>query len=160
MLIAALFLFTLLLALGLGLMSSQTARRKAALAQKEAIQAKSLALSAWADVKAKLGKDLFFPPTTDGQGHFSYGEDILEDDGSYYGSYSVVIDTRYVSQRRDQGVNTDEDSTANLYHGYYLVTCIGKVGSRGGLPVAERSIYFEVDAGSFKVIRMHDRESL
>ncbi len=160
MLVAALFLFTLLLALGIGLMSSQAARRKAALAQKEAIQAKSLALSAWADVKTKLGKDLFFPPTTDGQGHFSYGEDIYENDGAFYGSYSVVIDTRYVSKRRDQGAETELDSTANRYHGYYLVTCIGKVGPRGRPPVAERTMYFEIDAGSFRVIRMHDRESL
>ncbi len=160
MLITALFLFTLLLALGLGLMSSQAARRKAALAQKEAIQAKSLALSAWADVSTKIGKDLFFPPKTDGQGHFSYGEDVYEDDGSYYGSYSVVIDTRYVSQRRDQGDDSTVASEANLYHGYYLITCIGKVGPRGQPPAAERTMYFEVDAGSFKVIRMHDRESL
>ena len=131
MLVAALFLFTLLLALGIGLMSSQAARRKAALAQKEAIQAKSLALSAWADVKTKLGKDLFFPPTTDGQGHFSYGEDIYENDGAFYGSYSVVIDTRYVSKRRDQGAETELDSTANRYHGYYT-SLVSERSAHGG----------------------------
>lgn len=160
MLLASLFLFTLLMALGLGLMSSQTARRKSALAQKEALQAKSLALAAWADVKTKLGKDLFFPPSTDGQGHFSYGEDVYDSDGRFYGSYTVVIDTRYVSQRRADGTNAGAESKHNVNLGYYLVTCIGKVGQRGRPPVAERSMYFEVEAGDFKVIRVQDRESL
>lgn len=160
LLIAALLMFTLLLALGLGLMSSQTARRKASLSQRDSIQAKSLALSAWADVKGKLGKDLFFPPQTDGQGYFSYGEDVYDDNDSFYGSYTVVIDTRYVTLQREDGTDVSEDSQVSLYRGYYIVTCIGKVGPRGKLPTSERTMYFELDAGNFQVIRMEDRESL
>lgn len=160
MLIAALLMFTLLLALGLGMMSSQTARRKAALAQRDAIMAKSLALSAWTDVQAKLGKDLFFPPQTDGQGYFSYGEDLYDGGGEFYGSYAVVVDTRYVAVHRQHGTQADKDAQTNQYLGYYLITCSGKVGPRGKPPVAERTIYLEVEAGSLRVIRTEDRQSL
>ena len=158
--IAALMIFALLLALGLGLMSSQAAHRRAMVSQADSIKAKSLALSAWADVKAKLGKDLFFPPRTDGQGYFSYGEDVYDAHGQLYGTYSVIIDTRYSDQQRDTGLDLDEDSLVNVRLGYYLVTCVGKVGLRGAPPTAERTMYFEVDAQTFRVIRMHDRESL
>lgn len=160
MLLTALLMFTLLLALGLGMMTSQAARRKAAFSQRDAIQAKSLALSAWADVRAKLGKDLFFPPQTDGQGFFSYGEDLFDENGNFYGSYSVVLDTRYVAIRREHGDDPALDAMANVYYGYYLITCTGKVGRRGKPPVAERTMYYEVDAATLRVIRMEDRESL
>lgn len=160
LLVAALLIFSLLLALGLGLMSSQAARRQAAVSQLEAIQAKSLALAAWSDAKTKLGKDLFFPPSTDGQGHFSYGEDVYDAGGNLYGSYSVMIDTRYVSRGRDEGDDTEQDSLVNVPLGYYLVTCVGKIGPRGAPPTAERTLYYELDAASFRVLRMEDRESL
>ncbi|MCA9775369.1 MAG: hypothetical protein KC800_01575 [Candidatus Eremiobacteraeota bacterium] len=160
LIVAALLLFALLLALGLGLMSSQAARMKAANSQTDSIQAKSLALAAWADVQGKLGKDLFFPPRLDGQDLFSYGEDVYDSDGKLYGSYSVMIDTRYVTQIRDEGIDTLADSFVDVPLGYYLITCVGKVGPRGEEPTAERTLYFELDARSFKVIRMHDRESL
>jgi hypothetical protein len=159
MLIAALLLFSLLLALGLGLMSSQSARRKAAVAQSDAIAAKSLALAAWADVRTKLGKDLFFPPRTEEQSYFSYGEDVYDKDEEFYGTYTVVVDARYVSFLHDPP-GPDDDSLTDAPAGIYLITCVGKLGERGAPPVAERTLYFELAADTFKVIRMHDQESL
>ena len=160
LIIAALLIFALLMALGLGLLSSQSGRRGAALAQLDALQAKELALAAWADVKTKLGKDMFFPPRTEGQRYFSYGEDVYARDGSFYGTYSVAIDLRYVSFQRDKGPDTDQDSMANLPEGLYLIRCTGKVGERGAPPRSERTMEFEVAARTFKVIRMHDWQSL
>ena len=160
LIVAALLLFVLLVTLGLGLMSSQRARMRAAHSQLDAVQAKALALSAWEDVHTKLGKDLFFPPKVEGQPFFSYGEDVYDAAGDLYGSYSVVIDSSYVTQKRDVGTDTTTDSLANVYLGYYLITCVGKVGVRDEAPSAERTLYFEVDARSFRVLRIQDRESL
>ena len=103
---------------------------------------------------------MFFPPAVQGQGFFSYGEDVYNSDGELYGSYSVVIDSRYLIKERDEGTDTGADSFANVPLGYYLITCVGKVGPRDKPPRAERTLYFEVDARSFKVIRLHDQESL
>lgn len=163
LLVMALLVFSLLLALGLGLMTSQVSNRKAALSQLDMVRAKSLALAAWEDVRTKLAKDIFFPPLTSGQGFFSYSEDVYDstdkDNPSYYGSYSVVIDTRYVAKS-----GHDDDITKDFvfseYAGYYLITCVGKVGGRGEEPKAERTMYFEVSAAGLEVIRVHDRESL
>lgn len=157
---AALLLFVLVISLGLGLMSSQRARMRAAQSQLGAVQAKALALSAWDDVRGKLGKDLFFPPQVEGQSFFSYGEDVFDEAGELYGSYSVTIDSRFVTHKRDTGTDTVADSMANVYFGYYQITCLGKVGARDESPGAERTLYFEVDARTFRVLRTHDRESL
>lgn len=160
LIVAALMLFVLVVSLGLGLMSSQRARMRAAQSQLGAVQAKALALSAWDDVRAKLGKDFFFPPQVEGQPFFSYGEDVYDESGELYGSYSVVVDSRFVIHKRDEGTDTVADSMANEYFGYYLITCVGKVGARDEAPSAERSLYFEVDARTFRVLRAQDRESL
>ena len=164
--VAALLLFSLLLALGLGLMSSQSGRMRAAQAEIDGVRAKELALAAWADCKAKLGKDIFFPPSTDAQGHFSYSEDVYDADSSgnpvFYGTYSVVIDTRYSGYQRDgtNPLDASIDSLAQIPLGFYLVTCTGKVGLRGAPPSAERTLEMEVDARTLQVIRFHDLESL
>ena len=161
---AALLIFSLLLALGLGLMSSQSGRMRAARAQVEAIQARQLALAGWADVKAKLGKDIFFPPSTESQGHFSYSEDVYDEVGGvdvFYGTYSVVINTEYSGFRRDQSnANISVNSLSTIPLGFYLITCVGKVGPRGETPVAERTFHLEVDARTLEVIRFHDMQSL
>lgn len=161
---AALLIFSLLLALGLGLMSSQSGRMKAARAQLESVQARQLALAGWADAKAKLGKDIFFPPSTESQGHFSYSEDVYDQDTAgnpvFYGTYSVVIDTEYSGFQRDQDLNVAVDSLSTIPLGFYLVTCVGKVGPRGETPDSERTIQLEVDARTLEVIRFHDLESL
>lgn len=158
MVVAALALFTILLALGLGLMSAQSSRMKAARAQGDALQAKALALAAWDDVRVKLGKDLFFPPATRGQNYFSYSEDVYDKDDEFYGSYTVIIDTRF--QRLGRTGNGTTPSQVNVYDGFYIITCVGKVGQRDEEPSAERSIRFEVDMKTFEVIRVEDRGSL
>lgn len=53
LIVAALMLFVILLALGLGLMSSQSARMKVARGQAQAVQAKALSEAAWEDVRAR-----------------------------------------------------------------------------------------------------------
>ena len=161
LIVAALLLFALLLSLGLGLMSSQSARMKAAQAQVDAIQAKSLALAAWADVKTKLGKDLFFPPVRDQITHFSYSEDVFNEVGGapeFYGTYTVIIDTQYTLLDRNAPITTG--AITNIHAGHYLITCIGKIGPRGEAPSAERVLQFELDVENFQVVRTHDLQGL
>lgn len=163
-------MFSILLALGLGLMSSQAGRMRAALATTQALQAKSLALAAWDDARTKMGKDLFFPPTTRffplrtdgsrGQEYFSYSEDIYDEDGEFYGTYTVMIDTRYERVSRADPVAPSTDSLVDVHNGFYLVRCIGKVGGRDEEPSSERTIDFEVSMEDFRVIRIMDRGSL
>ena len=151
LIIAALLLFTILLVLGLGLMSSQSARMRAARAQADSVQARQLALAAWQDARVKLGTDILFPP----QGvreSFAYSEDVLDGEGNFVGTYNVVIDVRYSS--------TVRDVDGKLTQGLYSVTCIGKVGDRGFEPRAERTIRYELDMNSFLVMRVEDEGSL
>lgn len=152
LLIAALMLFVLLLALGLGLMSTQSNRMKEARAQALSVQAKQLCLAAWQDARVKLGTDILFPP----QGvleSFAYSEDVSDGEGNFVGTYTVVIDVRFARPFRDV-------MTGELTQGLYLVTCNGKVGERGFEPEAERTMYYELDMNNFKVIRFEDRGSL
>lgn len=160
---AALLLFTLLLSLGLGLMSSQAGRMRAAHSQSDAVQAKELALAAWSDVRTKLGKDLFFPPITGEQGHYSYSEDVYFDFNgtrTFYGTYTVMIDISRSQSQRSAGTNLALNSLTQIPIGFYLITCIGKVGGRGEAPRAERVLQFEIDPKTFKVIRSHDLQAL
>jgi type II secretory pathway pseudopilin PulG len=169
MLVAALLLFSILLALGLGLMSSQSARMKVAQSEAKALQAKQLCLAAWDDVRLKLGKDILFPLSVDTQTFFAYSEDVYVPGPSgeeYFGSYTVVVDTSLesvVPENPTEGAEND----VNIPQGIYQVTCIGKVGPRTAEPEAERVMYYEIvmtdpdDAGNtFKVIRVEDRGSL
>lgn len=151
LLISALMLFTILLALGLGLMSSQAARMKAAKAQTDAIVAKQLCLAAWQDARVKLGTDILFPPPGT-QESFGYSEDLFDGDGQFVGTYTVIVDVRYERFLRSAG-NV-------IPQGFYLVTCIGKVGERGFEPSAERTMYYEIDMATFTVIRVEDQGSL
>lgn len=158
LIVAALLLFTLLLALGMGLMSSQVGRRKATVAQIDAAQARQLSLAAWQDVRVKLGSDILFPPP-ETEESFSYSEDVLNDSGELIGTYTVNIDLRFKRQSRDTDVPSI-DSERNVNEGIYIITCIGKVGDRGFEPRAERVIVYELDMAQFKVIRVEDRGSL
>lgn len=162
MLVAALLLFSILLALGLGMMSAQSARMQLAQAQTKAIQAKALSVAAWEDVRVKLGKDILFPLPVEGQSFFAYSEDVYTTvDGAevYFGSYTVVIDISLDSTARqfaDLASNTD----VAIPEGLFQITCIGKVGPRIQEPEAEREMYYEVDMKTFDVIRVEDRGSL
>lgn len=166
MLVAALMLFSILLALGLGLMSGQAARMRVARAQTEGLQAKAMALAGWDDVKAKLGKDVLFPLSADTQEYFSYSEDVYTGDGEYFGNYTVIIDLRWHAISRDTTTNpdpTDPSYESKIFepHSIYPITCVGKVGpARVGDITAERVLYYELDVKDWRVIRMEDRGSL
>lgn len=166
LLVAALLLFSLLLVLGLGLMSSQTARVKAARAQSEAAQAKALALSGWEDVKVKLAKDILFPQSAESQTYLSYSENVYNSANEYVGSYMVIVDLRWHSVTRDTSVSpdpTDPNYESRIYEpqSIYPITCIGKVAeSRIAQVTSERVLYFELDMRNWRVIRMEDRGSL
>lgn len=151
LIIASLLLFSILLVLGLGLMSSQSARMKAAHAQAEAVQARQLALAAWQDVRVKLGTDILFPPRGVRES-FSYSEDVKNSQGRFVGTYTVMIDVREGDAFRA--------SSGELVQGFYAITCIGKVGDRGFEPRAERIIRYELDMDRFTVIRVVDEGSL
>ncbi len=163
LIIAALMLFAVLLALGLGLMSSQSARMRVARGQANAVQAKALCEAAWEDVRVKLGKDILFPQLVDGQTYFAYSEDVYAAVGGgqeMIGLYTVIVD---VSVAR-------HDVSLNVPHGIYQVTCIGKVGSRTQHPLAERVMTYEIVMAdprfpddpdrSFRVIRVEDSGSI
>lgn len=163
LLIGALMLFAVLLALGLGIMSGQSARMKAAQAQTDACQAKALCDAAWQDVRVKLGKDLLFPLPTRGQDYFAYSEDVYAPDPSgreeIIGSYTVILDVKLEATKRefdDLGLDTE----VALPKGIYQITCIGKVGPRAAAPEAEREIYYELDMETFNVIRIEDKGSI
>jgi hypothetical protein len=153
LLISALLLFSILLTLGLGILSSQSARMKGAQAQVKSLQAKQLALAGWEDLKVKLGKDQFFLQMVEDQTYLSYSEDVyIPDPGGvsdelFYGTYTVVCDTsRVVFLPQPQGI--------------YLVTITGKVGERNQAPEAERKMEFEINVADNRVIRIYDEGSL
>lgn len=162
LLVAALMLFSILIALGLGLMSSQAARMRLAQSQTGALQAKALCQAAWEDVRVKLGKDILLPRPAVGQSFFAYSEDVYHRVGGqqeYFGSYTVVIDLTLNAIRPENtglGVNTDVD----IPEGILQITCIGKVGPRTQEPEAERVMYYELDMTTYNVIRVEDRSSL
>lgn len=166
LIIAALMLFAVLLALGLGLMSSQSARMRVAEGQANAVKAKALCESAWEDVRVKLGKDILFPSLIDGQTFFAYSEDVYDEDNEMVGSYTVVIDTS-VGQVTRENDDLGEPTNVTVPQGIYEITCIGKVGERAQVPLAERVMRYEIvmadpdtPANSFKVIRVVDQGSI
>lgn len=166
LIVAAMLLFALLLTLGLGLMSSQAARMRGARAQNQAIQARALALAGWEDVRLKLGKDVLFPMAAETQDFFSYSEDVYDSNGDYVGNYVVIIDLRWESFTRETAINPnpldpDFESRVTEVQSIYPITCIGKLADqRVGEILAERELYFELDARNWQVIRMEDRGSL
>lgn len=170
MIVAALLMFTILLALGLGLMSAQASRMRAAKAQALSIQARALALAGWEDVRLKLGKDLLFPRTSDTQTFFSYSEDVYDLDSNYVGNYSVKIDTRWESTVLGPDSNgvlpnladpAGHEAVINIPQSIYAITIIGKVAQqRVGEILAERVLYLELDMVNWRVIRFEDRGSL
>jgi hypothetical protein len=160
LLVAALLLFSLMLTLGLGLMSSQSARMRAARAQTQAIKARALALAGWEDVRAKLGKDILFLQNAETQDVFSYSEDVYDTDGEYVGNYLVQIDLRWEAIA-PESLNPTVESVISNHYTILPVTCIGKVSeSRVGEILAERELYFELDVRNWQIIRSEDRGSL
>lgn len=131
---------------------------RAALGQVQSAQAKELAWAGWEDVKVKLGKDLFFPNPVSGQDFFAYSEDLHDSNGDVIGTYTVVIDVRF--EVYTPGPSATDEPEVDSPEGIYMITCVGKVGERAEEPIAERTLYFEVDMTTFDVIRMQDLGSL
>ncbi len=171
---AALMLFAILLALGLGLMSSQSARMRVARGQVNAVQAKALCEAGWEDVRVKLGKDILFPRLLDGQTFFAYSEDVyarVNGREQIIGSYTVIIDSA-LSRETREFPNLATDTDISVPQGIYQVTVAGKVGPRTANPEAERTMKYEIvmsdpastgrfDPGSsFRVIRVEDWGSI
>lgn len=153
LLISALLLFAILLTLGLGIMSSQSARMKAAQAQVASLQAKQLALAGWEDFRVKLGKDQLLIQMVEDQTFLSYSEDVYipdaggPGDDTFFGTYTVVCDTsRVLFEPEPVGI--------------YVVSVSGKVGPRNEQPLAERQMEFEINAEDNRVIRVYDEGSL
>lgn len=95
LIIAALFVLTVLLVLGMGLMSTQSARYRGTARLIEATQAHELALSGMEDARSKLALNPNFPPNpAEDQPVFNYAEDVVDSiTGKTIGSYEVTIDT-------------------------------------------------------------------
>jgi len=95
MVILALLVLSLLLILGMGLLSSQQARFRAATRSADSAQALCLAEAGLEDVRCKLEKDRQFPPrAADDQRTFSYSE-TLNNGAVELGSYYVELDWSY-----------------------------------------------------------------
>lgn len=163
-------MFAVLLTLGLGLMSAQVPRMRAAKAQALATQARALALAGWEDVRLKLGKDILFPGSSDTQTAFTYSEDVYALNGEYVGNYTVKIDTRWESTILGPDANgvspnlsdpAGHEAIVNIPESIYPITVIGKVSEqRVGEILAERVLYIELDMKNWRVIRFEDRGSL
>ena len=156
-LIAALLILAILLSLGIGLMSGQAGKLSAAQARANASQAKALARAGLEDARVKLGKDILYPPPHDEQEFFSYSEDVFTTAGDFLGTYTVVIDLRYEVANKDLPPPNED---IILYEGVYIVTSIGKVGDRAVAPLAERTLYGEIDIDTFIWIRIEDKGGL
>lgn len=170
LIVAALLLFAIMLSLGLGLMSAQVSRMRAAKAQALSIQARALALAGWDDVRLKLGKDILFPHTSDTQAFFSYSEDVYDLNNNYVGNYTVKIDTRWESTVLGPDASgalpnladpAGHEAIINIPQSIYPITILGKVAEqRVGDILAERVLYIEFDMMNWRVIRFEDRGSL
>jgi len=127
MIIVAMLVLSLLIILGMGMMSSQQARYRAATRATDSAQALCLAEAGLEDVRCKLEKDRQFPPrAADDQSSFSYSE-TLADGTVELGSYYVEIDWSY---------------DVAPYH-ILKITVIGCVGPRES-PRAQRTLLGEL----------------
>lgn len=138
-------------------MTGQAGKLSAAQARANSAQAKALARAGLEDARIKLGKDVLFPPPHDEQEFFSYSEDVLTTAGDFLGTYTVIIDLRYEVPQRDLPPPNED---IIVYEGVYIVTATGKVGERAQVPVAERTLYGELDIDTFNWIRIEDRSGL
>ena len=91
-LIASMLLCLILFALGVGLMSKQSAQYEATLRMTQAAQARALAQGGLQDALAKLSRDADFPPlSTEDQQEFSYTEQVKDLDNNPLGSFNVKV---------------------------------------------------------------------
>ncbi|MEW6283190.1 MAG: hypothetical protein AB1758_31565 [Candidatus Eremiobacterota bacterium] len=95
--ILALILLGLLLTMGLALMGKQANLRRATGSAADASQALSLAWAGLEDARAKLAKDLAFPPPGAlDQLRYTYFEPVVDLDGTtVLGAYEVTVDSAW-----------------------------------------------------------------
>ncbi len=93
MLAMCLLLATLMLLVVLGMLGSRGPQQEAAAAHRLHLQALNLAQAGLEDVRAKLAKDIRFPPpASPDQPYFSYAERVYDVDDRVVGSFQVRID--------------------------------------------------------------------
>lgn len=128
-----LLMLTILLLLGIALLSSRAARYRSATEAIRAAQAQALAEAGLADARMKLDKRQKFPPQgkSDEQMVFSYVEDLTDPAGNPVGSYAVTVDRRW------------NVTPYNLI----FVTSVGLLGEAHA-PTAKRKISVELDTGT------------
>ncbi len=123
----------LLLVVGLAYLGTRARLYQSATQSVAAAQARGLALAGLEDARAKLSKDLTFPPAGAlGQEIFTYSEDVTDSTGELLGTYTVTVDMTH---------------RAPPYQ-VVGVTSVGRVGPRGR-PVAERVLKAEWDGAPF-----------
>ena len=130
-LVIALMLTTILMVAGLGLLSRKAIQYSSLRAHEVSEQALLLAQSGLEDARLKLGKDLFFPPSSaEEQNSFTYSEELYSADGTtLVGSYRVDIDKRLAG--------------APSY--VLLLTSRGTVGAEPETSRARRTVTAELD---------------
>ena len=96
-LVAALLLLSLLLVLGMALLSQRVSQGRTVVEERLAARARQLALAGIADVQAKLQNDINFPPVLKPQEQvFAYTEAVRSLDGTeVIGYYTVTLEGRY-----------------------------------------------------------------
>jgi len=129
-LIAVLLILVILMTLGLGLMSKRAAQYSSAPIAQNAAQALAIAQAGIEDARAKLSKDLDFPPAAAvQQTTFSYVENLYDVDGvTSVGSYQITVDT-----------SLKKPSTSIIQ-----VQSIGVLGPSDA-PIARRRLHAEFD---------------
>ena len=132
-LIGVLLVLSLLLVMGVGLLSQKANQYEEMRRANDSARARALAQAGLVDARLKLSKDLTFPPLRpSGDAQFTYSEDLLDSGGLPAGSFTVIV-----------------DSTKNQPPFQVIrVTSIGLAGERTN-PSARYFIYSELDVAKF-----------
>jgi hypothetical protein len=98
-LVICLFITALLFVMGLAFLNRGSNHYKSAREAQSAVQARALAWAGLEQVRAKLDKDLYFPPLMgEDQLSLTYEEDVLDLDGvTRLGSVVITLDRTYAS---------------------------------------------------------------
>jgi len=131
LLVACLLLLSVMMVMGLGLMSSRASRYEAAVLTAQTARARALAWAGLEATRVKLCKDLDFPPPQgEGSLPFQFTEQVLDLDGSTrLGSYTVTVDS----------------SWKHIPYQVLQVTSLGNLGPADGLRNPQVKIVAELD---------------
>ncbi len=99
-LVMVLLISLVLLLLGLGFLSKRSSQYAGARAVEDAARARALALAGLEGARARLSRDLAFPPPGDvDQLVFEYSENVFDRDGvTPVGAYVVRVDSTYAGE--------------------------------------------------------------